>query len=148
MGVDISASALKLAEENARLNDLSGISFIHDNVFDRLDMLARSGERFGLVVLDPPKFARTRQAVQEALRGHRRLHTRALHLLEPDGILVTCCCSGLVSRKDFEKMLVDVAIQSRRHIRILEARGAAPDHPISPFCPENDYLKCYICSVE
>ena len=88
-----------------------------------LDACWRRGERFGLVVLDPPKFARDRRAVDEALRGYRRLQTLALRLLEPDGILVTCCCSGLITGDMLEDLLAQLAAEERRDIQILERRG-------------------------
>jgi 23S rRNA (cytosine1962-C5)-methyltransferase len=147
LGIDISASALELAQENARLNGLSGISFIQDNVFDYLQALANSNARFDLVVLDPPKFARTRQAVEDALRGHRRLHDLALGLLDPDGILVTCCCSGLITAAMLEEQIAQIAAERRRQVQLLERRGQAPDHPVLATCPETEYLKCLIYRV-
>jgi 23S rRNA (cytosine1962-C5)-methyltransferase len=105
------------------------------------------GERFGGVILDPPKFTRSRQSVDEALRAYHRINRQAVELLEPDGILVTCSCSGSVSREDFLFMLSGVAQQTGREIQVLEQRGAAPDHPVSATCLESEYLKCFICRV-
>ena len=112
-----------------------------------MERLRDAGEQFDTVVLDPPKLTRSRAALPQALRAFHSLNRLAVSVLKPGGLLVTCSCSGLVTREDFEQMLADVAIQAGREIRILEARGAAPDHPVSPFCPENDYLKCYFCHV-
>ncbi len=106
-----------------------------------------AGERFGGVVLDPPKFARSRGALDEALRAYHWLNRLAVTLLEPGGILVTCSCSGHVSREDFLYMLVGVAQQTGREIQVLEQRGASPDHPINAACLESEYLKCFICRV-
>ncbi len=106
-----------------------------------------AGERFGWIVLDPPKFARARHAIEEAMRGYRRLHTLALRLLEPDGILVTCCCSGLISRDMLAELLGQLATEERRTIQVLSSRGQAPDHPVSVACPESNYLKCLISRV-
>jgi 23S rRNA (cytosine1962-C5)-methyltransferase len=147
LGIDASEPALVLARENARLNELPNVSFVHEDVFTHMDHLVRAGERFGLVVLDPPKFARSRQAVEEALRGYRRLQTLALRLLEPDGILTTCCCSGLITLEMLEDLLAQLAAEERRDIQVLERRGQAADHPVSVACPESSYLKCLICRV-
>ena len=103
-----------------------------------------AGEKFGLVVLDPPKFARDRRAIEEALRGYRRLQALALRLLEPDGFLVTCCCSGLITTAMLEDLLAQLAADARREVQILQRRGPAPDHPVSVSCLESHYLKCLI----
>src|ERR1051326_2503786 len=144
LGVDVSEPALTLARANAELNQLSGLTFVRADVFDHLQTLVEAGERFDLVVLDPPKFARARNAVEEALRGYRRLHTLALRLLSADGILVTCCCSGLITAAMLEELLAQLATDEQRDIQILERRGQAPDHPVSVACPETNYLKCLI----
>ena len=115
--------------------------------FQTLEALVAAGERFGGVVLDPPKFARSRRAVAEALRAYHWLNRLAVTLLEPGGILATCSCSGHVGREDFLYMLVGVAQQTGREIQVLEQRGASPDHPISAACLESEYLKCFICRV-
>jgi 23S rRNA (cytosine1962-C5)-methyltransferase len=147
LGVDMSAPALALAQANAQRNGFEGISFNRENVFTYLQTLEKAGERFGLIVLDPPKFARARNAIEEALRGYRRLQTLALHLLESDGILVTCCCSGLITSSLLEELLAQLAVDEGREIQILERRGQAPDHPVSVSCPESNYLKCLISRV-
>jgi 23S rRNA (cytosine1962-C5)-methyltransferase len=100
------------------------------------------------VILDPPRFARTAGAVDEAMRGYRRLATQALRLLEAGGILVMCCCTGLIGRDMLHDLLAQVAAEARRHLQILESRGPSPDHPVSAVCPETAYLKCIICRVE
>jgi 23S rRNA (cytosine1962-C5)-methyltransferase len=147
LGVDGSAAALELAQENARRNGLEAMAFVREDVFSHLEALEQAGDRFGLIVLDPPKFARTRNAVDEALRGYRRLQTLALHLLEPDAVLVTCCCSGLITMVMLEDLLAQLAAQEHREIQILERRGQAADHPVSVTCPETNYLKCVIARV-
>jgi 23S rRNA (cytosine1962-C5)-methyltransferase len=147
LGVDVSEPALVLARANAELNGLKNLSFVRGDVFAQLDALVAAGERFGLVVLDPPKFARARNAVEEALRGYRQLQTQALKLLEPDGVLVTCCCSGLIDMGMLEGLLAQLAVEERRDIQVLERRGQAPDHPVAVTCPESNYLKCLICRV-
>jgi 23S rRNA (cytosine1962-C5)-methyltransferase len=147
LGVDTSQKAVTLAWANAERNGLKNVRFQTGDGFQTLQALIDAGERFGAVVLDPPKFARTRGALDEALRAYHWLNRLAVGLLEPGGILVTCSCSGHVSREDFLFMLVEVAQQTHREIQILEQRGAAPDHPISAACLESEYLKCFICRV-
>lgn len=149
LGVDVSEAALHLARTNAQLNGVADImTFERSDVFAKLDALVAAEERFGLVVLDPPKFARAGGAVEEALRGYRRLQALALKLLEADGILVVCCCSGLITRDMLLDLLAQLAAEMRRPVQILESRGAAADHPVSATCPETGYLKCLICRVE
>jgi 23S rRNA (cytosine1962-C5)-methyltransferase len=145
--VDSSEPALELARANAGRNGLENVAFVRADVFAHLAELVRAGERFGLVVLDPPKFARTRPAVDEALRGYRRLQELALRLLEPGGVLVTCCCSGLITAAMLEELQAQLAVEERRTIQILERRGQAPDHPVSVGCPESNYLKCLLGRV-
>lgn len=147
LGVDISEPALTLAQENARRNRLENVAFVRADVFDYLDQLVAAGERFDLVILDPPKFARARRSVEEALGGYRRLHQLAFHLLEADGLLCTCCCSGLIDLAMLEEQLAQVAEAERRDLQILYRRGQAPDHPVSVTCPESNYLKCIIGRV-
>ena len=107
----------------------------------------RTDRRFGAVILDPPKFVRGRAGVNQALRAYHRLNRLAIDVLEPEGILVTCSCSGSVSREQFADMLFGVATKTRRSLQILESHGAAPDHPVSIHCPASAYLKCFICRV-
>src|SRR5205085_4870606 len=135
-GVDQSEAALELARANAKQNGLENVSFVRADVFDHLEALTARGERFELVVLDPPKFARARHAVEEALRGYRRLQSQALRLLEPDGILVTCCCSGLIDMAMLDDLLAQLAAETSREIQILQRRGQAPDDPAGLPCPE------------
>jgi 23S rRNA (cytosine1962-C5)-methyltransferase len=136
-----------LARANADLNGLTNITFEKADVFHRLDQLVEANERFGVLVLDPPKFARSASAVDDAMRGYRRLLTQALKLLEPNGVLAMCCCSGLITREMLHELLALQAAQARRPLQILESRGAAPDHPVSALCPETNYLKCVICRL-
>jgi 23S rRNA (cytosine1962-C5)-methyltransferase len=145
--VDGSQKALALARANAELNGVSNIHFQQGDGFETLDALRAAGERFGMIVLDPPKFARSRAALDDALMAYHRLNRSAAELLEPGGILVTCSCSGHVTREDFLHMLAGAAQRSGRDIQVLEQRGAAPDHPVSASCLESEYLKCFICRV-
>jgi 23S rRNA (cytosine1962-C5)-methyltransferase len=147
LGVDVSEPALALARDNARLNGLDSVTFVRGDVFAQLDILVQAGERFGLVVLDPPKFARARHSIDEALRGYRRLQQQALRLLEAGGILCTCCCSGLIDMPMLEALLAQLAEGEHRDIQILYRGGQAPDHPVSVTCPESQYLKCLVTRV-
>lgn len=147
LAVDSSAKAAALAKANAELNGAAAVSVETADAFEKLDALAAAGERFDMVVLDPPKFARSRASLDDALRAYHRINRVAVGLLEPGGILVTCSCSGSVSRDDFLEMLSGVAQRSGRPIQLLEIRGAAPDHPVSASCLEGEYLKCVIARV-
>ncbi|HUY93392.1 MAG TPA: class I SAM-dependent rRNA methyltransferase [Pirellulales bacterium] len=147
LGIDSSAKAIALAKANAELNGLANVRFEAADCFKSLEALAGEGRRFGGIVLDPPKFARNRQGVEEAMRAYHHLNRQAVELLEPDGILTTCSCSGHVSREDFLHMLAEAAQRSGRDIQVLEQRGAAADHPTSVTCLESEYLKCFVCRV-
>lgn len=147
LGIDSSPKAIALAKANAELNSVTISRFEAADCFDALQQLAAEREKFGAVIVDPPKFARSRGSLDEALRAYHKLNRLAVDVLEPGGILVTCSCSGHVSREDFLFMLLGVAEQSGRDIQVLEMRGAAPDHPLSVTCLEGEYLKCFICRV-
>lgn len=146
--VDSSQPALDAAKLNAEANQLSDrMEFTRSDVFKYLEQAKARGDQFDVVVLDPPKMARSQSGFDQAMRGYHSLNAMSASLIRPGGILVTCSCSGRVSREDFELMLANVATSLRRPIQILESRGQPPDHPVSPNCPENSYLKCYICRV-
>lgn len=147
IGIDGSERAITLARANAELNGIANVRFEQRDGFEALDGFRSGGDKFDAVILDPPKFARGRRQVDEALRAYHRINRVAVDLLEPAGILVTCSCSGGVSREDFMLMLSGVAQKSGRDIQILEHRGASADHPTSVTCLETDYLKCFICRV-
>jgi 23S rRNA (cytosine1962-C5)-methyltransferase len=147
LGIDSSVRAIATARANAELNSAHNVRFDCADGFEALDQLAGRSEKFGAVILDPPKFARKRRQVDEALRAYHRINRLAVDLLEPGGILVTCSCSGGVTRDDFLLMLSGVAQKSGRDIQVLEQRGAAPDHPVNVTCLESDYLKCFVCRV-
>lgn len=148
LGVDSSASALEWAQQNAQRNDLSQLEFRQGDCFDVLKEMADQNQQFDVVVLDPPRFAGSRHQVRQALRAYSRLNSLAMRLLPPGGLLVTCSCSGRVSRADFLNMLVDVGKRTRRDLIVLENRGPAPDHPLAVSCPESDYLKCVIAQAQ
>jgi len=145
--VDTSEKALSLARANAELNGIANLHFRAGDSFRILQELVDARERFGVVILDPPKFARSRGAVNDALAAYHHINRLAVNLLEPGGMLVTCSCSGHVLREDFLHMLAGVAQRSGREIQILQQRGASPDHPVMATCLESEYLKCFICHV-
>lgn len=152
IGVDGSRAALEAAERNFELNRGSlavpEIEWLEANAFDLLRDWSDTGRRFRTIVLDPPAFAKTKKALATALRGYKELNLRALKMLEPGGILVTCSCSHHVSQEEFVGMLAESARDARRRIRLLEVRGQSQDHPAVAGIPESAYLKCVIAYVE
>ncbi len=147
LAVDGSKTAIAHGQRNAELNGIQSVQYECADGFKFLDQLAERGEKFGAVILDPPKFARGRGGANQALMAYHRLNRIAVSLLEPGGILISCSCTGGVSREDFLLMLSGVAQKSSRDMRILQTRGPAPDHPISATCLETEYLKCAICEI-
>jgi 23S rRNA (cytosine1962-C5)-methyltransferase len=149
--VDSSRPALEVADQNATLNDglLHGkdIEWIEANAFDLLKDYAAANRRYDTIVLDPPAFAKSKRDLDAALRGYKELNLRALKMLRPGGILVTCSCSYHVSQSTFLEMLASAALDAHRTLRILEVRGQAKDHPILLNVPESSYLKCVIANV-
>ncbi len=148
VGVDSSESALQLASANAALNGVAErCRWQKSDVRQALDQMAEQKSQFDVVVLDPPRMARTQGGLERALNGYLKLNLSALRVLRPGGILVTCSCSGLVSRSDFQGMLAETARQSNRDLQVLESHGQPADHPILVTCPETEYLKMFICRV-
>ncbi len=147
LGIDSSAPAIDRARANAVRNQIGEARFEAADVMRTLASLRSREERFGVVICDPPKFARHGREVDDALKGYVRLNRAAVDVLAPQGILITCSCSGLVDRNLFSAALGQVAELSGRSIQILEQRGQAPDHPVSASCLESDYLKCLVCRV-
>lgn len=147
LGVDSSAPAIELARRNAERNGLTAARFEQADVFETLAKLRAEGDRFGMVICDPPKFARSQRDLEDALNGYLKLNRAAVEVLEPDGLLVACSCSGAVTDVLFADLLGRVAERSGRTIQILDRRGQALDHPVSASCLESSYLKCYLCRV-
>jgi 23S rRNA (cytosine1962-C5)-methyltransferase len=145
VGIDSSEAALVLARANAEANGHNNCTFVRADVFNELDRRAKNRERFGVVVLDPPKFARSKRGVEDALRGYRRLLSLGTQLLEEDGFLVMCCCSGRITPDMLEELLAQVSAGAGRDLQLLARRGPSCDHPVSVACPESHYLKCLIC---
>jgi 23S rRNA (cytosine1962-C5)-methyltransferase len=147
LGIDASEAALDLARRNAVNNGLANVTFTAADVFRHLADLAAEGRKFDVLVLDPPKFARNRAAVPEALKGYRRLHQLAMKLLDKDGVLVSCCCTGLIALADLEDLIAQVSAEARRDVQLLQRRGPSADHPVAVSCRESGYLKCLISRV-
>ena len=149
--VDSSRPALEVAERNEQLNRAAHrcgeIEWTEANAFDLLKDYATAGRQYDTIVLDPPAFAKTKRSVPTALRGYKELNLRALKMLRPGGILVTCSCSFHVGEGEFLAMLGSAAADAGRRVRILEKRGQSLDHPVLLNVPETAYLKCVICQV-
>jgi len=147
VAIDSSADALAEAKRNTNLNDLTNIEFLQANVFDVLRELVKKKERFNTIVLDPPAFAKSREAVEGAIRGYKEINLRALRLLKPSGILITCSCSYHLNEEMFLGVLASAAADAHRQVQILEKRMQARDHPVLLSMPETYYLKCIVLQV-
>ena len=148
VAVDSSAEALQRAGENARLNGLSNIERIEANVFDFLRDRDRAGDRFDTIVLDPPAFAKTRDALEAALRGYHEINLRAMRLLAPGGVLFTASCSYHLSRSLFLEMIEHAAADSGRRLVLERITGQPVDHPEVLTIPETGYLKGAVVRAE
>ena len=144
--VDSSRPALEVADRNAALNGRE-IEWVEANAFDLLRDYADAGRRYDTIVLDPPAFAKSKSTLETALRGYKELNLRALKMLRPGGMLVTCCCSYHVSPAQYMAVVGDSARDVHRNLRIVENRRQAKDHPILLGVPETEYLKCIVASV-
>jgi 23S rRNA (cytosine1962-C5)-methyltransferase len=141
--LDQSEEALERALRNAERNGVAvKLRVARANAMHDLRARAEAGERYGLVVVDPPAFARSRREVEGALRGYRELNRRALALVEPGGVLVSASCSFNIGRGDFLDALAQASLDEGRPARIFRTTGAAPDHPVLATLPESEYLKC------
>ena len=146
IGVDADAGILDIARANAEANGVA-VRFEAADLFDWLRAAVERGERFDAIVLDPPKLTRDRRRVTQALKKYFAMNRTALDALAPDGLLLTCSCTGLVGEGDFLDMLRRVSLSAGREIQVLEMRGAGPDHPVAATVPEGRYLKAAICRV-
>jgi 23S rRNA (cytosine1962-C5)-methyltransferase len=142
--IDSSAAALETAANNAKANNIANVNFREADVFDFLSGVDR---RFSMVILDPPAFAKSRKMLDDAARGYKEINLRALRLLEPGGILVTCSCSHHVGEAMLLEIVAQAALDAGRTLRVIERRIQAADHPILLTVPETLYLKCLILQV-
>lgn len=146
-GIDISTDAVIAARRNTELNGLTNAEFREANVFDALRELESAGERFDVIVLDPPAFAKNRASLKPGIRGYKEINLRALKLMNAGGVLVTCTCSYHVSEELFLAIVAEAAIDARRRVQVVEKRMQAADHPVLLGMPETYYLKCMIARV-
>ena len=147
-GVDISDYACAFASENAALNGLQDrVHFVTANAFDLLAEKSRGGEKYDVIILDPPAFTKSRSTVDNARRGYKEINLRAMKMIEPGGYLITCSCSQHISPELFRNIVEDAANDARVLLRQVEFRTQGKDHPILPASPETQYLKCGIYQV-
>lgn len=147
LAIDSSQDALGQAGHNAALNGVTNIEWKEANCFDFLKAADQAGERFDVVVLDPPAFARQRSNLDSALRGYKELNLRGLKILNPGGYLITCSCSYHVTEPDFLEAIASAAVDAHRTVTVVERRTQGRDHPILLTVPETHYLKCLILRV-
>ncbi len=144
VALDVSEDAVAQIRRNAARNSLANIEARCGNVFDALRNMERSGERFDTIVLDPPAFAKSKDAVEKAYAGYKEINLRALKLLRPGGVLVTCSCSYHVDEGLFGQIVYDASVDARARVAVIEKRMQARDHPVLLGVPETYYLKCFI----
>lgn len=150
-GIDASRASLEVADKNLERNraQLRGeVDWVEADAFALLRDWSDAGQRFDTIVVDPPAFAKSHRAVEGALRGYKELNLRALKMIHPGGLLVTCSCSHHVGWGDLEGAVASAAADAHRRVRVLERRGAALDHPVVLTLPETEYLKCLVLEVE
>ncbi len=146
-GVDTSELALEIAAANRAMNGIENLDFRQADVFDLLAGYTTQRRQFDTIVLDPPAFAKTRKAVEGAVRGYKEINLRALRLLAPGGVLVTCSCSHHMTEADLLGMLAEASLDAGKALRVVERRAQSGDHPILLTVPETLYLKCLILQV-
>lgn len=146
--VDSSADAIALARRNAELNGVAErVDFVAANMFDELRRLSDRGAKYDAVILDPPAFARSKDALARAIGGYKEINLRGLRLLRPGGILVTCSCSSHMNESLLQAVVAEAAVDAKRDVRLVESRGHARDHPVHPAMPETRYLTCLTFEV-
>jgi 23S rRNA (cytosine1962-C5)-methyltransferase len=149
ISVDTSQGALDIARQNVELNglDLSKAEFLRDDVFKLLRRYRDNGEKFDLIVMDPPKFVENKNQLAGACRGYKDINMLAMQLLNPDGMLLTFSCSGLMPTDLFQKIIADAALDAQRDVQFIEQFRQAADHPVIASYPEGMYLKGFACRV-
>lgn len=145
--IDVSASALSVAQRNKELNGAEKIEFIEANAFDLLHEMEQKGELFDFINLDPPAFAKNRASVEAAMRGYKEINLRAMKMLSPGGTLITSTCSYHMSEEMFLNVIASAAADAGKSIQLLEKRTQSRDHPLLASMPETYYLKCMILRV-
>ena len=148
LGVDASALGVEQARENAALNGMDErVQFICEDVFELLPKLKREGEKFDVVILDPPAFTKSRNSVKNAIKGYREINLRGMKLVKDGGFLATCSCSHFMTPELFSETIAQAAKNVHKRLRQVEYRTQAPDHPILWAAEESYYLKFYIFQV-
>ena len=149
ISVDTSQAALDIAKQNVELNklDLNKAEFVRDDVFQLLRNYRTQGEKFDLIIMDPPKFVENKNQLASACRGYKDINMLALQLLNPGGILLSFSCSGLMPTDLFQKILADAAVDAGRDVQFIEQFRQAADHPVIATYPEGLYLKGFACRV-
>ncbi len=148
VAVDSSVDALALARRNAERNGVAPrCTFVEANAFDELRRLSHDGVQFDAVILDPPAFARTKDALSRAIGGYKEINLRALKLLRPGGLLVSCSCSFHMHEALLQQVVASAAVDAKREVRLADSRGHARDHPVHPAMPETRYLTCLALEV-
>jgi len=142
--IDISANACRLAARTMELNGFPDTTIVEANCFDWLRRADDEGGRYGMIVLDPPAFARGKSTIEGAVRGYKEINLRAIKLLEPGGILVSCSCSRPIGLDEFVGIVRAAGNDAGRELQLLEERTQPPDHPVLLNAPETSYLKCLI----
>jgi 23S rRNA (cytosine1962-C5)-methyltransferase len=145
--VEISESAAAQLRENAAANKLPNVDVVVANAFDYLRDAVDEGRRFDTIVLDPPSFAKNKDAIEGALRGYKEINLRAIQLLRPGGYLISASCTYHIDEQGFEDMLASAAADAKRRVQIVEKRGAGKDHPVLLNLRETRYLKCFVLRV-
>jgi 23S rRNA (cytosine1962-C5)-methyltransferase len=146
--VDVSATAIESARKNGEVAGVPKIDWVVENAFDFLKQSEVRGDRYDLIVLDPPSFTKTKGSLKDAMRGYKEIHLRALKMLEPGGVMATFSCSHHVSTGDFHQVIVDAAVDARKVLRQVGTYGQRPDHPIIATLPETEYLRGYAFEVQ
>jgi 23S rRNA (cytosine1962-C5)-methyltransferase len=148
--VDVSQPALDIAKRNLQLNNLpeDKVSFLKEDVFKLLRRYKEEGKKFDMIILDPPKFVDSKAQLTSACRGYKDINRIAMELLNPQGILLTFSCSGLLEASLFQKVVADAALDAHRNVYFVDRLHQAPDHPISSNYPEGYYLKGLVCQVD
>ncbi len=148
ISVDISPEAVEMVNHNIELNKAGGkMKAVCADVFDLLKQYEADGEKFDVIILDPPAFTKSAKMIKKAYGGYKEINLRAMRLLNHGGILITCSCSYFMESKMFCDMIMHAAMDSHKKIQILEKLGAGPDHPVLSGYPKSEYLKCVVCRV-
>ncbi len=146
--VDISPEAVEMVNHNIKINHAEKVmKGVCADVFDLLKKYEADGEKFDVIILDPPAFTKSAKMIEKAYGGYKEINLRAMRLLNEGGILVTCSCSYFMESNMFCDMIMHAAMDSHKRVQILEKRGAGPDHPVLLGYPKSEYLKCVICKI-